>query len=144
MSHHGTGGHLESQIPVSVVHFSYQDGCRCHGESKQCSSSRLNSCLVCTFTGTGMSLESPAQQQLPSPSSKACRCPNTTSSVAMTTGADTGGQEATSAAGEEGYRPYSALGGGLGGLSAILAILLVGVIMGWMWSCCRRHEESKK
>ena len=31
----------------------------------------------------------------------------------------------------------TALGGGLGGLCAILVILLVGVAMGWVWTCHR-------
>ena len=36
---------------------------------------------------------------------------------------------------------HAALGGGLGGLCVILAILLVGVVMGWVWSC---HSRSRK
>ena len=35
----------------------------------------------------------------------------------------------------------AALGGGLGGLCAILAILLVGVAMGWVWTC---HKKTRK
>ena len=34
------------------------------------------------------------------------------------------------------------LGGGLGILSALLAILLVGVVLGWVWSCRRRRVKS--
>ena len=37
----------------------------------------------------------------------------------------------------------AALGGGLGGLCAILAILLVGVVMGWVWSSHRRSLQKK-
>ena len=37
----------------------------------------------------------------------------------------------------------AALGGGLGGLCAILAILLVGVVMGWVWSSHRRSLQEK-
>ena len=36
-----------------------------------------------------------------------------------------------------------ALGGGLGGLCAILAILLVGVVMGWVWSCHRGTGKQR-
>ena len=36
----------------------------------------------------------------------------------------------------------TALGGGLGILSAVLAILLVGVVLGWVWSCHRRKGKS--
>jgi hypothetical protein len=36
----------------------------------------------------------------------------------------------------------AALGGGLGGLSAILTIFLVGVVIGWVWSCHRRREKQ--
>ena len=35
----------------------------------------------------------------------------------------------------------AAVGGGLGGLCVILAILLVGVVMGWVWSC---HRKTRK
>jgi hypothetical protein len=36
------------------------------------------------------------------------------------------------------------LGGGLGGLSAILAILLVGVVIGWVWSHYRIKQQLQK
>ena len=36
----------------------------------------------------------------------------------------------------------TALGGGLGILSAVLTILLVGVVLGWVWSCHRRRGKS--
>ena len=36
----------------------------------------------------------------------------------------------------------TALGGGLGILSAVLAILLVGVVLGWVWSCHRKRGKS--
>ena len=36
----------------------------------------------------------------------------------------------------------TALGGGLGILSAVLAILLVGMVLGWVWSCRRRRGKS--
>ena len=36
----------------------------------------------------------------------------------------------------------TALGGGLGLLSAVLAILLVGVVLGWVWSCQRMRGKS--
>ena len=36
----------------------------------------------------------------------------------------------------------TALGGGLGTLSAALTILLVGVVLGWVWSCRKRKRIS--
>ena len=36
----------------------------------------------------------------------------------------------------------TALGGGLGTLSAVLIILLVGVVLGWVWSCRKRKRIS--
>ena len=36
----------------------------------------------------------------------------------------------------------TALGGGLGILSAVLAILLVGVVLGWVWSYHRRRKSG--
>ena len=36
----------------------------------------------------------------------------------------------------------AALGGGLGTLSAVLTILLVGVVLGWVWSCRKRKRIS--
>ena len=35
----------------------------------------------------------------------------------------------------------AALGGGLGGLCGFLVILLVGVVMGWVWTC---HSKTRK
>ena len=37
----------------------------------------------------------------------------------------------------------TALGGGLGILSAVLAVLLVGVVLGWVWSCRRRRGNMR-
>ena len=38
----------------------------------------------------------------------------------------------------------TALGGGLGVLSAVLAILLVGVVLGWVWSCHRKRGINER
>jgi uncharacterized membrane protein SpoIIM required for sporulation len=38
----------------------------------------------------------------------------------------------------------AALGGVLGGLSVILAILLVGVVIGWVWSHYRIKQQLQK
>ena len=32
---HCNGGHLERQTVIALVHFASQDGCHCHGKSKQ-------------------------------------------------------------------------------------------------------------
>lgn len=35
-----------------------------------------------------------------------------------------------------------ALGGGLGALAAILILLLVGVVLGWVWYCYKKRGKS--
>ena len=45
--------------------------------------------------------------------------------------------------GDLGYQHLcTILGGGLGTLSAVLTILLVGVVLGWVWSCHKRKRIS--
>ena len=37
-----------------------------------------------------------------------------------------------------------AVGAGLGTLAAVLTLILVGVVLGWVWSCCRSHKPAEK
>ena len=38
----------------------------------------------------------------------------------------------------------TAIGGGLGALAAVLALTLVGVILGWVWHCRRNNRKSSQ
>ena len=49
------------------------------------------------------------------------------------------GEGGTNASGSGGIASLTV---GLGILSAVLAILLEGVVLGWVWSCYRRRKKS--
>ena len=95
--------------------------------------------------------ESTSPQPALTPSSCACQTSPTPTPSRMTTNvtdvtegeiANTNSQVGDMMGEDQESVTCLALGGGLGGLCAILALLLVGVVVGWVWSCHRRTRKS--
>ena len=64
-----------------------------------------------------------------------------TGALVQPTATTTGGSPMGETQQSESSSSLAALGGGLGGLCAILAILLVGVVIGWVWTCHKQREK---
>ena len=82
----------------------------------------------------------------PVSSSPSTDLPNSTSTTLVSPGSTVPNTTMEASASADGSMmetcpSLAALGGGLGGLCAILAILLVGVVMGWVWTS---HSKTRK
>ena len=96
---------------------------------------------------TTISSPQPSGHETPPPTTR-CTCTLSTTPIGINNEPSTTVAGATNTV--EGGAPQSdscpspvAMGGGLGGLCAILAILLVGVVIGWVWTCHRKTSKSE-
>ena len=90
--------------------------------------------------------ESPTPDPTEHPEGEPCKCTASTYSTTNTTTADTTehAQNADTPLSQRRIDSCTAIGGGLGALAAVLALTLVGVVLGWVWHCHRNKGYQER